>query len=356
LGGSPPQAAYIAIVNRFVMLAGITSLPYRVQWSDQNGTTTWDNVTGQSNYQDLADGGRILGLAGGDQYGILFQESSIRSIIYAPGTSYFFEILRIADKDGLLTAGSVINAGDKVFFISPQGFKMIAPGGYPTPIGKERFDRTFFNDLDTANLQLLMAATDPSTTRVYWAYKSIAGQSGLFDKILVYDWALNKATTLEISGEFLTGLARPGITLENLDSISSSLDALPFSLDSISVASLVQLGMMGPSHTAGFFTGGNLEGIMETPEEDGNGRRVFLSAARPMTDCPTAAVSIACRETAQASRTYTAETTVDSDGDCPIDGGGIETRYAAVRLRTPAGAVWTYAMGVEPEFRFTGSR
>ena len=33
LDGSPPQAAYIAIVGRFVVLSGLLSNPYRIQWS-----------------------------------------------------------------------------------------------------------------------------------------------------------------------------------------------------------------------------------------------------------------------------------------------------------------------------------
>ena len=41
LGGSPPQARYIAMVGRFVVLSGLLSTPYRIQWSGLNATTTW---------------------------------------------------------------------------------------------------------------------------------------------------------------------------------------------------------------------------------------------------------------------------------------------------------------------------
>src|SRR5207247_5968422 len=114
--------------------------------------------------------------------------------------------------------------------------------GAPEPIGKERFDRTFFADYDSGNLQLVIGAADPQESRVYWAYKSISGTTGLFDKVLVYDYVLNRASTINLSGEYLASLARPGLTLENLDAISGSLDALPFSsLDDISTASLAKL-------------------------------------------------------------------------------------------------------------------
>ena len=440
LGGSPPQASFIAIVNRFVMLGGISGQPYRLQWSGLNAITTWDNVTAQSNFQDLADGGRVIGLAGGDQFGVSFQDSAIRSVIFAPGSAVVFDILKIASNDGLLSSSAVVNSGDQIYFCSPQGFKVIVPGGYPEPIGKEKIDRTFFADVDTANLQLFIAATDPTTTRVYFAYKSNVGQAGLFDKILVYDRVLQKWTPLAVVGEYLSALSRPGLTLEALDAIApgiitisgaadngsgairltlsgltagtppantnlntentvtvygvtgtteangtweftiidpthidlkgstftnvygsggqigGSLDQLGFSLDSISLASLAQLAMVGSAHSVGFFTGPNLEASMETPEQDGDGKRFFVSAIRPQTDCASAAISIAARDTAQATSVYTAETTVNDIGLCPIQGGGIDTRYARVKLRNPAGTTWTYAMGIEPEFRMTGTR
>ena len=32
LGGSPPQAAYVAVVGRFLVLSGLLNNPYRIQW------------------------------------------------------------------------------------------------------------------------------------------------------------------------------------------------------------------------------------------------------------------------------------------------------------------------------------
>jgi hypothetical protein len=34
--GSPPQAAYISVVGRFLVLSGLLSTPYRIQWSGLN--------------------------------------------------------------------------------------------------------------------------------------------------------------------------------------------------------------------------------------------------------------------------------------------------------------------------------
>ena len=226
LAGSPPQARSVAIVNRFVVLIGLLSNPFRVHWSDIDDPTVWTAGTGLSDFQDLPDGGLALAVTGGDQYGIILQEASIRSMVFNPGSPTVFDIVRISTQDGLFGKYSVINAGDRTFFCSPQGFKKIDPGGYPVPIAKERIDRTFFADIDKANLQLFQGATDPTSTRVYWAYKSIAGDGGLWDTILCYDWSIDRAgrwTTIRQSGEYLAALARPGLTLEALDSIAPGI-------------------------------------------------------------------------------------------------------------------------------------
>jgi hypothetical protein len=77
LGGSPPQAAYVTTVNRFLVLSGINGSPYRIQWSGLNAITTWTSGVSQSDFQDVADGGRVNGVSGGE-YGLIFQDQTIR--------------------------------------------------------------------------------------------------------------------------------------------------------------------------------------------------------------------------------------------------------------------------------------
>src|SRR5215831_17136997 len=76
LGGGPPRAGFIAIVNRFVVLSGLTSgtvngvpntIPnpaYSICWCDIDQPTVWVPGTGQADYQELPDGGRTKGVAG----------------------------------------------------------------------------------------------------------------------------------------------------------------------------------------------------------------------------------------------------------------------------------------------------
>lgn len=347
--GSPPQAAFITVVNRFLVLSGLLSFAYRVQWSglnNVNASSSWDNVTAQSNFQDMADGGVSRGVAGGDNYGIVFQDSAIRSMTFNPGSPEVFDFLKISQGEGLLAPYSAVNAGGQTFFVSTQGFKVIAPGGAPSPIGKEKFDRTFLTDVDQGNLQLAIAAADPKGPRVWFAYKSLAGQAGLFDKIIVYDWMLQRAVLLVASGEYIAGLAKPGLTLENLDAISSSIDALAFSLDAVSTAALAQLGCVSSAHLAGFFNGPNLEATLQTSEQALGRFRSRIRGMRPITDAAAAMLSVATRERIQDTAVTSPEVAVDGLGNCVQN---VSTRLMRGRLRIPAGATWSFATGVEPD-------
>jgi hypothetical protein len=352
LGGSPPQARYVAVVGRFLVLSGLLSQPYRIQWSGLNALTTWTAGVNQSDFQDLPDGGITRGVAGGE-FGVIFQDAAIRRMTYAPGSPVIFQLDRIAEDKGLYAPLSLIRAGDRILFLSPQGFNMMQSGGLPVPIGKERVDRTFFADVDSASLQLIIGAADPRGSRVFWAYKSLAGTTGLFDRMLCYDWALDRWTRIAMMGEYLATLSKPGLTLENLDTISSSVDALPFSLDDVTGAAFPQIAGVNGAHRLGFFTGAALEAVLETAEQGADGRRIFVRSFRPVTDAATCAGAVSVRESLQVARVFGAESPVNVQGLVPAR---VSTRYARGRLRIPAGTAWSFATGVEPDVVMEGAR
>lgn len=360
LAGSPPQAAYVTTVNRFLILSGIIAPnSYRIQWSglnDINSSSAWTSGINSSDFQDFADGGIVRGVAGGE-YGVIVQDAAIRRMTYAPGSPYVFGIDKISQDDGIYAPYSLVNAGDRVFFIANSGFKMIVPGGLPTPIGKERVDRFFFSDVDTGNIQMVIGAHDPTQTRVYWAYKSINGGTGQFDKALVYDFALDKWSLLEFSGEFLASLSKPGITLESVDTVfGSNIDTLTISsLDDITTASVANPAAIDTNHRLGFFTGPNLQATLETGEQGAeDSKRIYVNSVRPLTDASNLTVSIGYRSTPSSTRSYTTGTAPDNDtGQCPQR---IDTRYATAKMVITAGSTWTFAAAVEPDVQTTGTR
>jgi hypothetical protein len=353
LAGAPPQARYVSIVGYFVVLSGLLNNPYRVQWSALGDPTGWTPALNSSDFQDLPDGGIVRGVAGGE-YGNIFQDTAIRRLIYAPGSPAIFQIQRISDDRGLYAPYSLIRSGDQVFFLGPQGFQQMDPSGYPRPIGKEKVDRSFFADLDAGNLQLVLGASDPRHNRVFWAYKSNSGTAGIFDKLLCYDYVLQRWAPIAMRGEYLGSLSQPGLTLENIDSISPSIDALAPSLDSFSTSVTPEAGMFDPLHRLGFFRGANLEAAMATGAQAiGQGRRVFVRGLRPVTDAPTVFGATGMRERLDAAETFLAEQQMDAAGNVPQRAS---TRFARGKLRIPAGTAWSFATGVDPEIVREGTR
>ncbi len=347
--GSPPQAAYIAVVGRFLVLSGLPNTPYRIQWSGLDDPTNWSSGSNSSDFQDFPDGGFVRGVAGGDQSGVIFQDQAIRRMAFVPGSPVIFQIDRISQGVGLYAPYSIVRAGEKIFYYSTQGFQKIEPGGIPEPIGRERVDTTFGNDLDKANLQLFMGASDPRTPRVYWAFKSAAGLTALYDKILGYDSTLDQFFQISNSGEYLLGLSQSGITLEALDAIApgGSLDAMVLSLDAYATAVQPEIAQFDATHTLGFFRGMNLEATLESGEQGADESRISIRGFRPVTDASTVYGSLTYRDTQQAISTVSPETIINSrTGRVDLRR---DARYARFKTRVPAGTTWTFCAGVVPD-------
>lgn len=348
LAGSPPQAAYADIVGRFVVLSGLTSNPTRIQWSglnDINGTNSWTPGINSSDFQDLPDGGIVRGVAGGE-FGTIFQDQAIRRMSYLPGSPLIFQIERVTQDQGCYAPYSIVRAGQTIYFYSAKGFYKIEPGSLPVQIGRERVDRTFFNDIDKNNLQLFMGAADPRSTRVFWAYKSTNGGDAAYDKILGYDGALDRFFPLMMSGEYLLGISQTGQTLEGLDAMSASLDAMSASLDSYATSVTPEISQFS-ANILGFFRGSSLEATMETPEQGTDGKRIRVRGFRPVTDAQSVFGSASFRETQRTAPISISEVAINQrTGRCDFQKS---TRYTRMKTRIPAGDPWTFSAGVEPD-------
>jgi hypothetical protein len=358
LAGNPPQARYIDVVGRFVVLTGLLTNPNRVQWSglnDVNGPNSWTPGVNSSDFQDLPDGGFCRGIAGGET-GIIMQDTIIRRMTFLPGDPRVFQIEKIAEKLGMYGPYSLVRSGSTVFFYSLKGFHRIDPGGVPTPIGRERVDRTFFADLDASVLQLFQGVADPRSSCILWFYKSVNGRLNQFDKGLCYDAALDKFTPVRTSGEFVFEMSQPGLTLEGLSALFPNLDAMTQSLDSFQAAVIPELAAFDGNHMVNFFRGPNLEATLETAEQGTDGRRIKLKKGfRPVSDAPAVFGSASRRENLQSPVVAGVESLIHPvTGICNML---LDTRYSRFKCRIPAGTAWTYISGVEPtDLKQTGKR
>jgi len=256
---------------------------------------------------------------------------------------------------GLYAPYSIIRAGEKIFFYAGQGFHKIEPGGVPEQIGREKVDRTFANDLDKGNLQLFVGAADPRSTRVYWAYRSVnAGvAAGLYDKILGYDFLLDRFFPLSMTGEYLLGMSQTGVTLESLDARFPSIDAMTLSLDAFATAVQPEIAQFNNSNVLGFFRGKNLEATIESAEQGTDENRLTVRGFRPVTDAATLYGSVSYRDNPSATATSGTEVLVNSrTGRCDMMR---DTRYCRFKVRIASGTSWTFCAGVVPDITTSGT-
>jgi len=71
-----------------------------------------------------------------------------------------------------------------------------------------------------------------------------------------------------------------------------------------------------------------------------------MRGVRPITNASSVFCSVLARDTIQVNATQSAESGLNIAGKCPHN---ISTRYARSRVRIPAGTVWSFATGVEPD-------
>lgn len=249
LAGSPPAAAEVSVVNRFVVLSHLTANPNRVQWSGLNAVTTWTAGTNSSDYQDLPDGGTCRTVVGGE-FGLILQDTAIRRMIFSPGSETIFDIQRVAQDTGILAPYSVAVAGERAFFLSNKGFVEYSGASGMLPIGEESVNRTFLEEWDKDAPQFMIGAASPRRNIVIFAYKSLSNNGESFDKALVYNYLLKRWAPIAISGQYIATNAAPGLTMESLDAVAPGAVAISGAADNGS--GLIRLTV---TSTTGWTTG-----------------------------------------------------------------------------------------------------
>lgn len=354
LSATCPKARYLGVVNDFLVLGNINdgaAYPNRVQWSPQgNPGGVWgtDEAT-QADYQDLnAANGWIKQVIGGE-YGVIFQERAIVRMTYA-GSPLVFQFDVVEEGRGTQAPGSVIKVGNLIYFIDTDGF-YVFNGSSSIPIGDNKVDKTFLSNLDDNYLYRIQAVRDPTKPIIYWIYPGSGNTGGNCNAIIAYNWVTNKFSPVDLTGndlEFIYNLFVEGYTLDQLDSVSSSIDALTFSLDSgFWTGGTIQLGGFNANHKVVYLNGSALEATIDTtevrPNETG---RAEIIRIRPAVDSSSATIKIGIRNTQSESVSYGMASSQMSDGSCPVRANA---RFVRARVSIPAGDSWTHAQGVEIE-------
>ena len=348
LSATAPIAKFITVVRDFVVVANTletTQQQYRVRWSAINDETDWtENVNTQSDYQDIPDGGQIVGIRGGE-FGLVLLERAIHRMSYV-GTPFIFQFDNISRGKGCMVAGSIAQYQGITFFLSDDGF-YLCDGQNVTPIGAEKVDRFFLQDASDSDYGTMSAAVDPIRKLVIWNYKSVNGNRN----VLIYNFKTQKWTYGDAGTDYLSEASTSSVTLEQLDSISGSIDALTTSLDSrLYVGGKYFLGGTLATRVMSF-TGASQTAVISTGDLD-IGANSVVTLARPIVDNGSATVAIASRTLLNQGVSFNTAVAASSENRVPLRSAG---RYHRLKV-TPTGANWNNAISVDVDVTPQGVR
>lgn len=353
LSTDAPKADFIAVVRDFVWTGNIDDgsgrLPYRVKWSAFGDTSGWTSGVDQSDHQDIPDAGAITGLVGGEYCTILMERAIVRATY--SGLPLVFQFDKVETARGCQVAGSVCNVGHTVFYLSDDGFYAF-DGSRSQPIGAEKINRFFFDDFDFSQKDKMTSTIDPQAQLAIWSYVSNDALTTTPNRLLIYNYALNRWSLANVDADLVAPFFTAGYTLENLDTISTSLDALPASLDSALYKGGQYLfgGALGKKIHA--FTGDPLTGIIETAESSlVKGKHTIVTRVYPYHVGGDVTIEVGTRNLHSQAVSFSSAVAPNTNGFSPFREQG---RYHRVRFNISG--TWNLAQGIDVDAREIGRR
>ena len=347
LAADAPASRYVTVVRDFVVSGYIGSdYPNRVQWSALGDESSWANsATTQADFQDIPDGGSVVGVTGGE-FGLVFLDRAIHRMSYA-GSPLVFQFDNISRNLGCYEANSIIQYGGTSFFLASDGF-YACDGQQIIPIGNEKVNRYFYNDAEESLFNLMSVAVDPFRKLIVWSYVSTS--SAVPDKLLIFNFQTNKWSSGTTSVSRVASSSSPAFTLEGLD-VFGTLEQISSSFDD-----RVWLG--GKMQFAGVknakiitFSGAPMTATIETGDIEVPGTTSAITLAKPIVDNGSGNVALFSRRLLNQQVVFGSQVVADSENRVSIRGVG---RYHRLQL-TPTGS-WTSVVGTDIDLNGLGTR
>lgn len=362
LASSAPKAKYLAVVGDFLVAANTDdsfdgAIPLRLWWSPIGAPATddWGNTNLQSDFRTLPSGRQITGITGGE-YGVIFCERSIYRMTYA-GPPVIFSIDEVESDKGCIAPGSLAQKGDIRFYLAEDGFQMMR-GIQSIPIGSQKINNTFFNDLDQTNIGRIVSTIDNARNLYLVAYPGEGSTSGRPNKILAYNYEIGRWAEIEQQLDYIGALRSEALTVEGLGAIYTAVEDIPGSIDSsVYAGGTNYLAMFDMDKKLADFSGDNAAMTLDTAERNlsGDGGKVILRKARAMVDNANATISLGARNQTDETPTFSTAASRNSvTGLCSFKN---KARYHRGRIGIAEGEVWTECYGLaDLEFAQAGKR
>lgn len=350
LGGSPPRSRYVTVVGDFVVLASQSASDKKLTNSAINNAEGWTVGTNLCDEQEFPDGARITGLAGGE-YGYVVQEKAIRRMIFQPGSDIAFRYERVEQEHGAAAGYSLASTVNSIFFLANDGFYAFGGNGL-VPIGAQRVNTWFRDNCDASRYFAVQSFTDPFAPRIGWAFYNAAGSTS-FDRVIFYDWQIDRWTYGEVTAQYWSSLVTAGVTLEDLD-VYGDIDGggIPYPFDSrVWEGGAPVVGAVDANGKMNFLEGtAPLTAVLGTSAmhvNPGYRSKEFEIEAMGIFNAATLTMRIGRRESTQTTASYTAATSPSSaTGMFRLSASG-RVHDFELTITQSSGTLWKQAQGID---------
>ncbi len=370
LSPDAPRARYAGFIGPQLVVANLVSDPvigtapnaFRsptlgdpTNWPDPTDPLS-GSVAAQAALTEIeGDGGRINAVVSGAEVGAIFQENAVNRVEYVGG-DVIFQTDSVKKAKGLIVPRAAVGFERSVLYLAEDGWQIF---DYTTskPVGDQKINRTFLADLDQSNADRLSAVLHPDLPLIAIAYPGAGNSQGRPNKLLFYNYAIDRWSPGEVDLELLTRVVPFGLTLDDL---LGDLDAdYPVSFDdAVAGFGAAAFGAYDTDFVLSTFSGTSLEALFETGDQEHSpGRLTKVNFVRPLIDGAEPTVQLSARKdrrTAETAVTFGAAYSLNRSGACPVTSGGLG-RYHRYRVTVPAG--WTdHAVGLDIEGAVVGTR
>lgn len=358
LGGSPPVARFVTTVRDQLLLGRIVGAQNQVAFSAINDITGWTPGVNQSDVQDIPEGGRVMGLVGGE-IGTVFMERSIYRMTYA-GPPLVFQFDRISERVGCCAENSIATYEQTSYFLDFDGFYAIDGGQQIRRVGSQAVDTFFWADVNKAYLSRVVATIDPGSIRegntfFIVAHPSNNSTDGDPDRLMILNTSLDRWSRAAMEVDYLVPfLSNQGYNTDTIDAVIGNTDATTFLVDSSQFlgSGQAKLAAFSPNFKLATFEGAALEAVLETQEvQIAPGQRTHIREVWPFFDGGTVSVSLGHRNLPGDSLTFDSYVAANSVGFAPVN---LDARFLRARFKVAAGGTWEHGQGADIVARKSG--
>ena len=353
LAGSPPQAKYSWVSGDFLVLGYLsdTNGDKKVRWSGVNNIEHWTIGEQGADEQVIPEGKEVC--AGFGEQGGFFVicRSAMHFFQFAPSSGYTFVRQLLNAVQGTISPRSVVSIGPgQFFYLSEDGF---FAGAERKPIGAERVDRWFLDQIDMTYIGDVQGAADPFEKIVWWKYQVPSGTS----RRLGYDWQLDRWCTTDLQVGEIVPLVTPGVTIDGMDALYASIDEVDVPFDSrLFLGGRPTLATFTSDNELAFFSGDNIAATLSTSTiEPDPVSRAYANGVRIVTDANGSSVSVTdtLYDYHGAAGVTSGASTMNRAGFCPMRVDGRLHRFTTTISQ---GAEWSIVSEIEIPFQASGSQ